>query len=97
MSNQFGTTIYVDPNSDLGGMMQNMNKTEEQGIIDQCKSELALGKITTRQAINGLENFMRLWKLPNGQSSRTFYYIPNYVIELKATQNNTNDDNCNIT
>ena len=93
---QMGNIIYVDPNSEIGTMMTNMNKMEEKSIVDSCKSELELKKITNQQAINGLQNFMRMWDLPDGRSSRTFYYIPNYLKELKGNQNES-DQNCVIT
>lgn len=88
MDNHFGNVIYVDPNSEMGTIITNMDKMEEKSIVDSCKKDLALGKITNLQAINGLQNFMRLWDLPNGMSSRTFYYIPKYIVELKANQTN---------
>lgn len=93
---QIGNTIYVDSNSDIGMMITNMNKMEEQCIIDSCKDELALEIITNQQAITRLKKFIKLWDLPNGKSSRTFHYIPNYLKELKSNQNKS-DQNCVIT
>lgn len=93
MDNQIGNVIYVDPNSDMGKLMTNMNKMEEEQLIASCKDKLISGEITQQQAINGLQNFMNCWALPNGQHSRTFYYVPNYLNELKGK----NDNSCVIT
>lgn len=93
MDNQIGNTIYVDPNSDMGKLMIDMNKMEEEQLINSCKRKLNSGEITKLQAINGLKNFMGYWALPNGQYSRTFYYVPTYLNELKGKS----DDSCVIT
>jgi hypothetical protein len=85
-------TIYVDQKSELGQMMIQMNKTEEEKLINSCKEKLNSDEITNSQAINGLQNFMKMWDLPNGNSSRQFHYIPNYISELKQN----NDNACTI-
>ena len=81
-SEHLGNTIYVDPSSELGGMMTNMNRMEENSMIQNAKKDIEGGKITKNQAISGMNNFMSLWGNP---PTRDFSTLKEFIKELEKS------------
>ena len=82
-SSQIGNVIYVDPSSEMGGLMTSMNKSEENEIIYNAKKEIKNNKITKIQAINSMNMFMNLWGNP---PTRDFPTLKEYIKELEQPE-----------
>lgn len=68
--------FYVEPNSQLGQGMEDLDKKEERYIVEDARRLVGRGE-SVEQIITNLRAFMRI------NPFRKFYYIPEYLRELE--------------
>lgn len=81
-TNHIGTTIYVEPDSEIGQLMESMNNREEQTYVNQANELLKQGT-SKAKIISGLNNFMNLWGNP---PTRDFKVLKKYILELEENK-----------
>lgn len=69
--------------SGLQSRLLNLNRKEEEGLKKTILQEIEQNKLTKEEAIYKLNQWMSLWKTPNGQYSRVFQVIPDFIQELE--------------
>ncbi len=76
-----GELVMVDPNSDLGKHINDLDRQEEISLIKSCEAEIRAGNITRKDMAKRLKLYMMLYY----ESGREYRLLNYYMEKLEKS------------